>query len=78
MPPIDDEPAQESPPPPPHAPDPEAKSLFISTAPVFDRHSGAVWSLTAAEAAEGGGALEPLAPNDPRLAVWGLAPLVRS
>lgn len=70
------------PPPPPPAPEvAEVKTLFLATADVFGRLAGAVWSLTAAQAAEGGDALKPV-PEDPAerefvLSAWGRAPLVR-
>ncbi len=89
MPPIDepetapapDAPAPDAPAPDAQAASPPAKELYLSTAPLWERHSGAVWSLTSAQAAESGDALKPL-PQDPSerafiLAAWGRAPLVR-
>lgn len=86
MPPIDDmpdpeTPAPEAPPPPPPPPPAAAKALYLATADVFGRLAGAVWSLTAAQAAEGVDALQAVT-DDPAqrafiLATWGRAPLVR-
>jgi hypothetical protein len=70
MPPIEDDPA------PAPAPAP-AKSLYHAEADVFGRLAGSVWSLTAAQAAEGGNALRPIAADDAAVALWGRAPLVR-
>lgn len=82
MPPIEDPETPEAPetaPPPPEAP--AAKSLFLSTRDVFGRLAGAVWSLTPAQAAEGGDALTPVSEEPAQrafvLAAWGRAPLVR-
>lgn len=79
MPPINDTPAPAPPPPPPPAA--EAKALYIATADVFGQLAGAVWSLTAAQAAEGGDALRQLPADEAErkfiLAAWGRGPFVR-
>jgi hypothetical protein len=59
---------------------PAAKALYLATADVLGGLAGSVWSLTAAQAATGGDALQPLT-EDPAqrafiLAAWGRAPVV--
>ena len=78
MPPIDEPetpPAEPAPPPPPPAPEAPVKSLFLATSDVFGRLAGTVWSLTPAQASEGGDALRPA--TDDELRLWGRPPLVR-
>lgn len=62
-------------------PAPATKALFIATADVFGALAGSVWSLTPAQAAEGGDALRPLPADEAErkfiLAAWGRAPFVR-
>lgn len=78
MPPVDEpETPPAAPPAPPPPPVTPAKSLYLSTAAAFGCKSGSVWALTPAQAGEGGDALRPIAADDPALAVWGRAPLVR-